>query len=150
MYVVANCEHTSVQSEHVILILIWKVMVSPVGSFLPATIGPSLSSIPLNWRNSTAKLQRHVPSRSRWWRHHHRALSSVPCLSTRRLNMSPRWWNGAPTMNWAVNSMRVRIRIGGCLAKLFEYRDPVEIFLWNPSTGFQSVQSDGRSVYLYV
>lgn len=47
-----------------------------------------------------------------------------------------------------MNSMRVRIGIWGCSAKLLKNRHPVEIFLWGPSIWFQILQSEDSSVYL--
>lgn len=65
-------------------------------------------SIPPNWKSSTARSPRRVPSRSKWWPHHLRELSSGLCQSTRKLNMSLKWSNAALTTSWAASSTRVR------------------------------------------
>lgn len=59
------------------------------------------------WRSYTAKLPRHVPSRSKSWPPHHRAPLSGPCLSTRKPNTWLKWWNAARTTSSAVSSMTV-------------------------------------------
>lgn len=110
-----------IKNMGIFIVLLWNVIISPFFFSFPLLLGPSLSSIPRNWRSCTARLQRRAPSRSRWWPLLPRALSFVPCLSTRKLSMSLRWWSGAPTMSWAVNSMRVRtIRI--CSTKLLKVK----------------------------
>lgn len=65
-------------------------------------------SIPPNWKSCTARLPRRVPSRSKWWPHRLRELSSGLCRSTRKLNTSLKWSNAAQTTSWAGSSTRVR------------------------------------------
>lgn len=82
-------------------------------AFIPSWTSDSLLvcspfSILPNWKSCTARSPRHVPSRSKWWPHRLRELSSGLCQSTRKLNTSLKWWNAARTTSWAGSSTRVR------------------------------------------